>query len=225
MNILQKKELWNNFCRNNNILENSVQLFDNKDMYVSTKTIGNQSQRLILNRSSHMEGLVNTEVNKIVEDFHQNTFLYDGLIYLMFFKNDNEIIPLYIGKAEKYGKQNKNLSYNLNFGKSKNAFARWGDNYAYHIGDLSAVVLPGHNEKYKTIKYSSWADKLFETYPSEQPKLKQEVFFWCKSWGKNDINIWQEYGEVKLTFLEYLLIGVASDVFPNHLLNTEGQNR
>jgi hypothetical protein len=224
MNILQKKELWSNFCINN-ILENSVQLFDNKDLYVSTKTIGNQSQRLILNRSSHMEGLVNTEVNKIVEDFHQNTFLYDGLIYLMFFKNDNEIIPLYIGKAEKYGKQNKNLSYNLNFGNSRNAFARWGDNYAYHIGDLSAVVLPGHNDKYLTIKYSTWSDKLFETYPSEQPKLKQEVFFWCKSWGKNDINIWQEYGEVKLTFLEYLLIGVASDVFPNHLLNTEGQNR
>ena len=37
--------------------------------------------------------------------------------------------------------------------------------------------------------------------------------------------LWRGYGATLLTFLEYQLIGVASDLFPEILLNAEGVNR
>ena len=49
--------------------------------------------------------------------------------------------------------------------------------------------------------------------------------FWGCLWGPDRMSIWPDYGSTKLAFEEYLLIGVASDVFPNSLLNREGRNR
>ncbi len=45
---------------------------------------------------------------------------------------------------------------------------------------------------------------------------------WCCAWSNKKIGIWEDFGPVGLKFLEYLLIGVAGTVFPNHLLNSEG---
>jgi len=45
------------------------------------------------------------------------------------------------------------------------------------------------------------------------------------TWKKSDIGPWEDFGPTRLTFLEYLLIGIASSVFPGDLLNSEGQNR
>jgi hypothetical protein len=38
-------------------------------------------------------------------------------------------------------------------------------------------------------------------------------------------SIWREFGATRLAFEEYLLIGVASELFPHDLLNLEGRNR
>ncbi len=104
-------------------------------------------------------------------------------------------------------------------------FARWGSNYAYHIGDLSAVACPGHLSTAQSDKYRAWVARLFLDYPSAAPRLHRETFFWAKAWGNDEIGMWREYGPTLLTFLEYLLIGVASDLFPALLLNREGVNR
>ena len=144
----------------------------------------------------------------------------------MFYKDSDRVTPLYIGKTESIGKGNRNLSANIKKLQSdKSKFARWGDNYAYHIGDLSAVVLPDHDKLKHTKKYSDWANRLFVSVPDQQPRLKKDVHFWAKAWNGSDVGIWKEYGATKLTFLEYLLIGVASSAFPDVLLNVEGQNR
>jgi hypothetical protein len=37
-----------------------------------------------------------------------------------------------------------------------------------------------------------------------------------------DIGVWQEFGPTRLSFLEYLLIGLASALFPSEILNREG---
>jgi hypothetical protein len=66
---------------------------------------------------------------------------------------------------------------------------------------------------------------LFAAFPSETPQLRRETYFWIKAWKHGSTGIWKEYGETSLTFLEYLLIGVASDLFPDLLLNEEGVNR
>jgi len=62
-------------------------------------------------------------------------------------------------------------------------------------------------------------------YPSTGPKLKESIYFWMRAWRRDEVGIWEDFGQTRLTFLEYLLIGVASSVFPDDLLNIEGQNR
>lgn len=52
--------------------------------------------------------------------------------------------------------------------------------------------------------------------------LKGDVRFWCAAWSNRKIGIWEDFGPVGLQFLEYLLIGVAGAVFPEDLLNAEG---
>ncbi len=219
-------DIWNNFCTTEHIIENSVPLFEHINNLVKIKKIGQKSKRSILCRSLNMENLIQTEVDKLVLDWNRKEDTLDGLIYMMFFIDNNKVKPLYIGKTETIGKGDRNLSVNIkNLHKNFSKFARWGDNYAYHIGDLSAVVLTDHQENKLNKKYRDWANSLFFDFPSTTPRLKQEVYFWTKAWSKDNIGIWKDFGKTRLTFLEYLMIGVASSVFPNLLLNREGQNR
>ncbi len=140
---------------------------------------------------------------------------------MMGWKASDKFLPLYIGKTETFGKRGQNLSANLkNLHNDKSKFARWGDNYAYHIGDLSACVMSGHAESKRTLKYMSWARCLF----TEGAKLKHPVFFWATAWKPSQVGIWEEFGPTPLAFLEYMLIGVAGDISPN-LLNREGLTR
>ena len=66
---------------------------------------------------------------------------------------------------------------------------------------------------------------LFDEIPTENPRLREDVRFWVKAWKTTDIGIWSEMSPTRLTFLEYLLIGVASSIFGDRLLNAEGRNR
>ncbi|MFF0828147.1 hypothetical protein ACFYU8_14860 [Brevibacillus sp. NPDC003359] len=104
-------------------------------------------------------------------------------------------------------------------------FCRWGYNYVYRIGDLSAVVCPDHQDIKKTRKYEKWANKLFAATQTDNPVLRQPVYFWISPWSKDWTGVWREFGATSLTFFEYLLIGLASEVFPDTLLNDEGVNR
>ena len=174
-----------------------------------------------------METAIIREAGKLWVDWNAGTRRYDGLIYLMFWPDtDQEVVPLYVGKAETAGRSDGVFSANLvNLERDRSKFARWGDGYAYHIGDLSACVLPGHPPEKKTAKYNSWASRLFKEVPSECPCLKREVRFWVKAWPRDALGIWPEFGPTRLPFLEYLMIGVSSAAFPDTLLNREGQNR
>ena len=220
-----KSQLWNEFCRNQHIKDSVIPLFEADGSVVQTKEIGSKHKRKVLVRSSQMEEAILKETDKLVEDYQTGANLYDGLIYIMYRRDVSTVVPLYIGKAETIGKST-NLSANImNIHRDKSKFARWGDNYAYHIGDLSAATLPGHSQEKVSNKYSKWAEALFSSHPSYEPQLRTPVFFWCKAWSDVDVGIWREFGPTKLTFLEYLLIGVTSSLFPNDLLNTEGVNR
>ena len=104
-------------------------------------------------------------------------------------------------------------------------FARWGYGYAYHVGDLSCAVLPGHEPRQPAPKYQRWAHRIFKEVPSASPQQRFETLFWCTPWGPASPGIWNEFGPCPLAFIEYLLIGVASLLFPGDLLNEEGVNR
>jgi hypothetical protein len=219
-------KIWDSFCERMQIHDNAVPLFQTDQLNVKTKLIGKQTKKSILVRSSQMENLIHSETDILTDDWEQANDQFDGLIYMVFYKNNGSVIPLYIGKAETIGKGERNLSVNIkSLRTDKSKFARWGDSYAYHIGDLSAAVLPGHEQSKINKKYTDWAKTLFIETPTLLPKLRQEVYFWCKAWDKKSTGIWEDFGPTRLTFLEYLLIGVASAAFPDVLLNREGQNR
>ena len=169
-----------------------------------------------------MENLVLTESAKLLTDWEAQTHRYDGLTYFRGWMNGNDFVPLCIGKTETLGKSKRNLSANLrNLKSDRSKFARWGDNYAYHFGDLSACVLPDHSEAKRTAKYRAWANTLF--VPGTL-SLRRPVYFLAKAWDHGDTGIWEDLGPTRLAFLEYLLIGVAGLMSP-HLLNREGIGR
>lgn len=162
------------------------------------------------------------EARRVVDDHQLGTSHFDGLIYVMFWKQDGRVAPLYIGKAGRFGRQGDNLSANIARAlNSTHHFCRWGDGYEYHIGDLSAVTCPGHPEEHHKAKYASWARAMFEVVPAEAPRLKAPVWFWMTAWEPRQSGIWEDFGPTQLAFLEYLLIGVGGTLFPS-LLNTEG---
>lgn len=222
------QSLWNCWCETQDIKNNSVPLFDcDERQQVRTRTIGASRQRTVLCRHPKMDALILNETTKLVADWSANTRNFDGIIYMMFLQNaDGSIVPLYIGRAETIGRGDGNLSANmLKLDRDKSRFARWGDNHRYHIGELSAAALPGYPVEKVNPKYVRWADALFEDAPTQNPTLRQEVNFWAKAWKPSDVSIWAEMSPTRLTFLEYLLIGVASSLFGSVLLNSEGTNR
>lgn len=221
------REVWDRWCYAHAIVSNSVPLFAcDVNQIVSTKSIGRSAPRQVLCRHPAMDDLVLRETDRLVADWQHGRRCYDGLIYMMYRKSsDDRVIPLYIGKAETLGKGSGNLSANLiNLHRDRSKFARWGDNYAYHIGDLSAAVLPGHPPGKINRKYEDWASALFKQVEGGV-HLRSPVFFWAKAWSSSDQGIWTDLSPTRLAFLEYLLIGVASTVFGQTLLNREGNNR
>jgi hypothetical protein len=223
----QHRQYWNQFCTTNNIATDKVPLFETSSgLFVKTKQIGKPTLKSILCRHPEMDTLIRTECAKLIEDWKQKAFAYDGLIYMMLAEEPEGVVPLYIGKTETLGKTNGNLSANIkNIKTDTQKFARWGDNYKYHIGDLSAAVLLGHDPKEIKYKYIDWARSLFDKHPTDAPALKRKLFFWTKAWSSKNLGPWVEFGPTSLTFLEYLLIGVASSIFGDVLLNLEGRNR
>jgi hypothetical protein len=132
---------------------------------------------------------------------------------------------LYFGKAEILGKGDANLSANISdLATGDGKFGRWGYNYAHHTGDLSAVTLPVHPEEKKTRKYDDWRKALFLQH-DQSLTTNGDIRFWACIWGPQRQSIWREFGATRLAFEEYLLISVASELFPNDLLNRERRNR
>lgn len=141
------QSLWDRWCEAQGVLSSSVPLFDcDNKRRVLTRMVGRTRQRTILCRHPDMDAQILNETVKLVDDWSAKGGQFDGIIYMMFTSRpDGGIIPLYIGKAETFGRGEGNLSANLHrLDKDRLKFVRWGDNYQYHIGDLSAAALGGH---------------------------------------------------------------------------------
>ena len=198
---------------------------------VGTITLG-QRGTPFLRRSTAMEAMVGQAAAEVLAAPPQDA---EGLLYLMLrLDHQGGVVPIYIGRAGRHGKNGTLVSANLEGIRPAShstgwtngrKFARWGYGYAYHMGDLSCAVLPGHEPRQPAPKYRRWARHLFEEVPSTAPRARFDVRFWCAPWGPASVGIWPEFGAWPLAFIEYLLIGVASLLFPDDLLNEEGVNR
>jgi len=218
-----KQAVWDKFCARFNIVESCVPLFAvDSSGDVQEKFIG-KNLKSVLVRSADCDAMILSVTDLLVEDWTSSgANQFDGMLYMMGWTEAGKFVPLYIGKTETIGKGLGNLSANItNLHRDRSKFARWGDNYQYHIGDLSACVLSGHDESKKARKYQSWAKCLFV---DGTLKLRQPVYFWATAWDKSQVGVWEEFGPTSLAFLEYLLIGVAGGISPS-LLNREGLSR
>ena len=194
------EKTWDNFCSRYGVAEKGVPLFEVNNNVVDLIEIG-RDKRLFLKRSKAMETNVIQEVKKVLSDHKSKADHFEGIIYMMYRLLSDRIVPLYIGKAEKYGKNGGNLSENIrDIERNAHKFCRWGYGYAYHVGDLSAIVCPGHPQEKRRGKYVKWANALFEDFPSKTPRLKFPVYFWIHAWEKGNIGIWEDFGEISLTF-------------------------
>ncbi|AMV35362.1 hypothetical protein VN12_24950 [Pirellula sp. SH-Sr6A] len=219
-----KLDLWNTFVTAHQVHDQSVPLFAMQDGNVVVMNYGS-NKRKVLKRSDEMEQRLRKLGTQLIAEHKEGKSVHDGILYMMLAREGETLVPLYIGKAETFGKGDRNLSANIrDLANGTAMFGRWGYNYAYHIGDLSAVTLSGHPDTKASIKYKAWRDKLFSV-ENDVVKPKTELLFWAKLWGPECQSIWKEYGTTRLAFEEYLVIGVASDVFPQHLLNREGRTR
>ena len=209
------RRCWNSFF-DNYLKEPHIPLFETNELDVIDFRRGKKNNRF-LKRSPEMEEAIRIACKEIIEAHNDPDTPIDGLIYCMYTLIDESVHPLYVGKAERVGR-NGGLSENINdtLQQAGLKFARWGYGYAYHIGDLSKAVF-AHEGK-SVPKYRRWQESLFK---GSTCSLKEEVFFWCKAWNRNDVGPWKEYGPTSLSFLEYQLIGVGSKINPN-MLNSEG---
>ena len=212
-----KKEIWQQWTDQYIDTENSIPLFETDEtLTVEYKHYG-QNDRRILKRSTEMENILRNEGRKVINDWSTTDDTYDGVIYLMYWLDDGEVVPLYAGKAGKYGRDGESLSANLEELRrsSTRKFARWGDAHYYHIGNLSAVIF--NHKKNQKQKYERWANRLFE----DNRRLKQPTYFWTKAWQEDDVGLYHDF-EVPLGELEYQIIGLTSDLYAEQLLNEEG---
>lgn len=107
-----RKGFWRSFCDTYDVATDAVSLFDTVGMNVKTSPYG-KDKRPVLKRSKQMEELVISEVRKVITDYESGGREYDGIIYMMLTMGGAEVVPLYIGKSEKYGKSDGNLSVNI----------------------------------------------------------------------------------------------------------------
>jgi hypothetical protein len=219
-----RRIVWDSFCDAHAVSRSSVPLFATDETGNVESFAYGRNSRLMLRRSPAMRAKIIDTVRSVLAAPASQS---EGVLYMMHrLAADGCVTPLYIGKAGRHGRSGAARSANLkNIERDQGKFARWGYNYAYHFGDLSAAALPGHTAGKVMPKYKKWAQALFERAPTSSPRLRFDVRFWCTAWGPDATGIWREFSPCPLAFAEYLLIGVAAYLFPGDLLNEEGVNR
>lgn len=125
---------------------------------------------------------------------------------------------MYVGKAEKRGK-NHTISVNLrNIRANHGFFARWGYNTDYHVGDLCHALFGFSAYQPPAQKYRRWAQVLFASL--EPPTLRAPVTVllpWFEdSRGPSGLRGSVAAGEKEV-------IALASALHGEHLLNTDGR--
>lgn len=195
-----------------------------ESLTVALTEYGNSRNRPMLRRSDAMNARLLDAVETVVTDYQRRGGEYDGIVYLMYGLDGDRVVPYYIGKSGMLGDADDSLNANLqNVSDTGGKFARWGYGDDYHLGDLSAAVLADcddadtANHSDPKGKYQNWAETLF--YPGTH-RLRRPVYFWVRSWDRSE----GPYPDTHpyLAELEYQLVGIAYELFPERLLNTEG---
>jgi len=144
---------------------------------------------------------------------------FQGIFYIMGYDRGDQLVPLYVGKAERKGVKH-DLSENLrNIRRNRHKFARWGDGLDYHIGDLSHATFRFEGYRGPRRKYELWAQALF--MQEDPPVLKEPVSLVLVPWYDGMVGPSGLKGS--LPAVEKEVIALASVQHGADLLNVDGR--
>src|SRR4051794_14626674 len=115
-----KLSLWEKFCASHRIAETAVPLFAEDGGIVRTTHWG-RDQREVLVRSTEMERKILEAAAELTLAHAESPILAEGILYMMLWRECQQVLPLYIGKAGRVGRKG-GISANLRkleSGKSK----------------------------------------------------------------------------------------------------------
>lgn len=167
-----------------------------------------------LKRSASADLLLKKEIEKVVTDYEMGDDRYEGVVYTFFVRVEGQIVPLYVGGAGKYGDDGTSLNANMTTNDSK--LGRLGYSDYRHLGWLSRLVLGQTDEVDVPPRYDQWVDELFE----ESRRLKEPVWLWTTAWQQGQSG--PDSTPSSLKELEADLIRIASNFYPNRILNIQG---
>jgi len=140
---------------------------------------------------------------------------WEGILYVMGCGPKPSFSPLYVGKAERRGRKNSTNAIFRDIGANRRMFGRWGDDYAYHNGDLSHALFRFQAHRPVTSTYQRWATTLFAS--SDPPQLRAPVALYLLPWYRGDVG--PTWVRLSLPTLEETVIGYAVVELGEDLLN------
>jgi len=198
---------WDSFW--NSIIVEDMLLFDkngNKPTIIKTKT-------KCKSRFKHSEKIEN-HIKSIIQEVKDQTTKHKGVIYMMYYLNNNRRVPLYIGKSEFKGRTRK-YSANATSLNPAGPFLRWGARPDYHLGDLYEA----YRGNKTTLKYKDWSKAIFDS----NGNFIKEIYLTMIPLSTMKIPTCSFPTSVTQT--ESTLITWAGHLFPKDLLNRDGKER
>jgi hypothetical protein len=179
------------------------------DLVVRTENDG-RDLRPVLCRHPRMERAMTDLVEQGLADPH-----WDGILSVMGRGPAPSFSPLYVGKAERRGRKNSINAIFRDIGANRRMFARWGDDFGYHIGDLSHALFRFQADRPVTRTYQRWATTLFAS--SDPPRLRAQVALYLLPWYRGDVG--PTGVPLPLSSLEETVIAHAVTALGEELLN------
>lgn len=226
----QRRSVWKQWI-GDRLSESYIPLFEtDDDRFVQTTRFGRgKHERDVVKRNSEIGQRIIDQATLLEEDISTRSGQYEGLIYMMYWIENEEIKPLYIGKTSKFNSTGYELNPNIESLETRdNRFARWGYGKDWHLGDLSNALfnstwLSEGNFAGTLSGKQRWVDRLFE--PGTL-KLRSQTYLWIDTWSVDEDGPFSSYTGTHPTLaeLEYQLIGLADGLYGDILLNQEGTN-
>ena len=109
-----KQAVWDRFCARFDIDGNCVPLFELdgagnaavKTKGVKSKKTGATKDKPYLVRSQQCDEMILSVTDRLVDDWVSGVKRFDGMLYMMGWKQSGKFVPLYIGKTESKGNRN-----------------------------------------------------------------------------------------------------------------------
>ena len=203
----------------NGINVNINPLFDETNLVVKTKIIGNKrKKRKVLIRHKDTDDAI---IKTVKDGLNDTTNNWRGFVYIMGCyeggsPNNEHFCPLYVGITRKEGRTKLTSTNIVNIERKNSAFARWGHGNYWHIGQLSNSLFTDDTKA----RHDNWAVELFKN-PIEQVVLKQKIYLAIISWYDGSQKSPNGTTPISLIDLERELIKLSRKCNPR-LLNCQG---